>query len=496
MNGVIGMIQLLLETDLTEEQRRFAGIAQSSGHVLLSLIDHILDISKIEAGGVILEHRSFNPRRVVDEVVELLSAEASGKGLKLEARVSAKVPEFLRGDALRLRQVLTNLSANAVKFTRHGEVVVDVEQIGREGDKASLRFEIADTGIGIAAATIPTLFSPFVQADASTTRQFGGTGLGLAISRQLVEKMGGKIGVESQEGQGSTFWFTMQFDVTAPRGQGAEMRCEERFRAPKRADASRPRILVAEDSRTNQLVAAEQLKKLGYEADVVANGREAVEAIKGGDYGLVLMDCQMPEMDGYEATRQIRQSVQGQIPIVALTASAMAPDKERCLSEGMNDYLAKPVELGSLAKMLVKWLPEPGEGGPDEVCKSDGNDTPREVFNADALLIRLMGDRELARIVIGGCMKDLPVQLKSLRWRIGAADSGGVRLQAHELKGAAATVGAEELSAVALEMERAAEGGQLAQCSELLAKAIQEFERLEQVLEGAGWRTIPAAGKD
>jgi PAS domain S-box-containing protein len=496
MNGVIGMIQLLLETDLNEEQRRFAGVAQSSGRVLLSLIEHVLDISKIEAGGVIFEHRAFNLRQVVDEVVELLSAEARGKGLKLKTRVSAEVPGLVRGDALRLRQVLTNLSANAVKFTRQGEVTLGVKQIGREGDKASLRFEIADTGIGIAAATIPTLFSPFVQADASTTRQFGGTGLGLAISKQLVERMGGRIGVESREGEGSTFWFTMQFDVAAPGRQGAGRREDGCVHLPKKANTSRLRILVAEDNRTNQLVAREQLKKLGYKADVVADGRQAVEATKSGDYDLILMDCQMPEMDGYEATRLIRRSSQAQIPIIALTASAMAPDKERCINEGMNDYLAKPVELGALAEMLAKWLPALGADGAKGLCEIDSGAARREVFDADALLKRLMGDRALAEIVIDGCLKDLPTQLKSLRWRVGAADIAGVRLQAHALKGAAATVGAEELSAVALEMERAAAGGQLAQCDELLTRAVREFERLEQVLESAGWISVSAAEKD
>ncbi len=373
MNGVIGMIQLLLETELTREQQQYANVAQTSGRVLLALIDDILDLSKVEAGKIVLENLNFNVRHTVADIVQLLRVQASAKGLQFHSRVSPEVPPLLLGDAHRLRQVLTNLVGNAIKFTERGEVTLDAQLLSEEDGKTTVRFVIADTGIGITQHQVAALFSPFTQADDSTTRKYGGTGLGLAISKQLVEMMGGKIGVESQEGTGSTFWFTAAFG-TAPEPSLAPM-VETVSTVPQNAASDRidgrvapgglavkgrePRILVAEDNATNRAVALAQLEKLGYQADAVANGAEAVEALQRGEYDLVLMDCEMPVMDGFEATRLIRKSSHPLVPIIALTASAMSGDRDRCIREGMNDYLSKPVDLPQLADLLTKWCPEP-----------------------------------------------------------------------------------------------------------------------------------------
>ena len=353
MNGVLGMLQLLLLTELTGEQLEFVNVAQSSGRTLLALIDDILDLSKIEAGKVTLENLNIDLGDTVNEVVQGLRVQAAAKGLGFHVRVSPEIPPLLRGDRRRLRQVLANLAANAVKFTDHGEVTVEAALESQGAGKVTVRFTVTDTGIGIQPEQVAGLFSPFTQADVSTTRKYGGTGLGLAISKQLVELMGGTIGVDSRKGDGSTFWFTAVLDME-PRGRKPAIGAD----GPQRtADAPvRPaRILVAEDNATNRHVALAQLRKLGYEALAVNNGAEAVELVKDGAYDLVLMDCQMPVMDGIEATRLIRQSTG--IPIVAVTAYAMPGDRNRFLSEGMDDYLAKPVELKHLAEVLAKWVP-------------------------------------------------------------------------------------------------------------------------------------------
>ncbi|MBZ5620075.1 MAG: PAS domain S-box protein [Acidobacteriia bacterium] len=486
MNGVIGMIQLLFETDLTPEQRQYATVAQASGQTLLALIDDILDLSRIEARKITLENLSFDLRQTVEDVVQLMRVQARAKGLPIHSRVSPDIPPFLRGDAHRLRQVLSNLFANAIKFTERGVVTMDAA-LERQGEgTATVRFTITDTGIGIRPDQVAALFSPFTQADASTTRKYGGTGLGLAICKQLVEMMGGTIGVDSREGRGSTFWFTVVFDLAHPNQQPtATERGDGRFGAAggtTRVEID-ARILVAEDNATNRDVALAQLRKLGYEASAVTNGAEAVEAVQHGRYDLVLMDCEMPEMDGFEATRRIRGSVHPGIPIIALTADAMSGDRDRCLSEGMNDYLAKPVEMGLLRDVLAKWLPV---SGAEDAAQSTG-ERADAIFNGEALLRRLMGDRQLAGIVLKAFLQDVPSQLNNLRARLDEADAPGARSHAHALKGAAATVSAEGLHAIARAIERAGTAGQLDLCVELLPRAVEEFERFKSTLERAGW---------
>ncbi|MCK9442300.1 MAG: PAS domain S-box protein [Methanothrix sp.] len=372
LNGVIGMTELLLDTDLNSEQQEYAQTIHSSGEALLALVNDILDFSKIEARKLVMEMRDFDLANVLKYTTDLLARSAQEKGLELECQVEPAVPMQLRGDAGRLRQILANLGGNAVKFTIRGKIVIRVSVECVEERYVTLRFSVSDTGIGIPANRLKALFTPFTQADGSTTRKYGGTGLGLAISKQLAQMMNGKIGAKSIEGVGSTFWFTARFEKMAHRAESIASLGQTMPTAagPALDLPGKVRILLAEDNPVNQKVALAMLKRLGFRTDVVANGREAVKAMQTVAYDLVLMDCQMPEMDGFEATRAVRQkespALNPSIPIIAMTASAMQADRERCLQAGMSDFIAKPVQPRELAEMLARWLAisrhDPGEG--------------------------------------------------------------------------------------------------------------------------------------
>jgi PAS domain S-box-containing protein len=467
MNGIIGMIELLLQTGLAPEQRRYAAVAQASARTLLSLIDDILDISKIEARKVTLENLAFHLPETVESVVQLFAHQAGQKGLALSSSISPEVPEFLRGDPHRLRQVLTNLCANAIKFTHAGEVRLDAVLESRNDSAATVRFSVADTGIGIQPEKAESLFAPFTQADASTTRKYGGTGLGLAICKQLVEMMGGVIGVDSREGTGSTFWFTAVFDIAAQE-------VKKDYREPATAGAQtlrEARILVAEDNAVNRDVAVAQLRVLGCQAHAVNDGAAAAEAVRQGGYDLVLMDCEMPVMDGFEATRRIRASENAGIPIIALTAHAISGDRDRCLSEGMNDYLSKPVELKRLAEVLARWLPE----------------TSGASFDAEDLRRRVIGDPKLISPVPNRVLEDTPAQLARLRERLDASDVAGALLQLKQLKGSSATASAAGFNALAAQLEGAVKENRLEERAELLHRAVEELAWFKKTIERDGW---------
>jgi signal transduction histidine kinase/ActR/RegA family two-component response regulator len=361
MHGILGMADLMHATTRDPVQRGYVETIRRSGRGLLSLLNDVLDLSKIEAGKLDVEVQPFGPRALVDEVIDMMAARAGEKDLSLAAEVDPAVPALVRGDPLRLRQVLANLVGNAVKFTERGAVTVRVR--AREGH---LRFEVQDTGVGLDTAQAARLFHPFEQADATTTRRFGGTGLGLAISRQLVELMAGTIGVDSSPGAGATFWFELPLvAATQPEAPAA---------APKSAPApcpapgaTRPCILLAEDNALNRLFAETVLRSFGVDVVVAEDGREAIERACARRFSLILMDCQMPRVDGYEATAAIRRHEREtgapRTPIVALTANAMAQDRDRCLAAGMDGFLAKPFQSAELESTVDRWTRQAATAG-------------------------------------------------------------------------------------------------------------------------------------
>jgi signal transduction histidine kinase/CheY-like chemotaxis protein len=355
LNGVIGLNGLLRDTPLSPEQLRYVELARLSGESLLHLINDILDFSKIEAGRLQLEPLPFEPVQVCRDVTDLMGEAAAGKHLELRSELDPALPATLSGDPARLRQILVNLLANAVKFTASGEVCLVCKNLPATADDLRwLRFEVRDTGIGMDADTIARLFRPFTQADVSTTREYGGTGLGLAISRRLAELMGGRIGVDSKPGIGSTFWLDIPFESVVDQHVSI---VHPVLKLPGEGAAPRGRVLVAEDNAVNQLVAAEMLKRLGCRVDIVGNGEEAVDAVRRLPYDLVFLDCHMPTLDGYDACRRIRAlGLEQRLPIIAMTASALKGDREKCLEAGMDDYLTKPVRMGDLQAAVEKWL--------------------------------------------------------------------------------------------------------------------------------------------
>ena len=379
MNGVLGMTDFLLGTSLTAEQQEFAGSIKKSADALLTLINDILDLSRIEAGKLRLDRLPFSLAATVEESSSLFALQARTKGLDFSTTVSGDLPDALAGDAGRVRQVLTNLIGNAVKFTDSGRIDVEAELVRPTGDGLSVRFTVRDTGIGIPLEHQSRLFESFTQGDGSSTRKYGGTGLGLSISKQLVELMGGELGVESRPGEGSRFWFTAIFGRAAIVAPGAPPKraipvpavpppaapkvpipsVKPAVAPPEKSNGGGPRklrVLLAEDNEINQRIALRLLEKLGLAADAVDNGRAAVEALAQQNYDLVLMDCQMPDMDGFEATAVIRNRERGKshTPICALTANAMEGDREKCLAAGMDDYISKPVGLDKLREAVER----------------------------------------------------------------------------------------------------------------------------------------------
>ncbi|MDX6406832.1 MAG: hypothetical protein QOH70_4287 [Blastocatellia bacterium] len=634
MNGIIGMTGLLLATELSSEQHRFSETIRSSAQALLKIINDILDFSKIEADKLRFEALEFDLLHTVEGTLELLSARAQEKHIELGLLFDQDVPRFLRGDEGRLRQVLTNLVGNALKFTEHGEVVIHVVSESVSDTHARVRFKVSDTGIGISQAAQARVFEAFSQADGSTTRKYGGTGLGLAISKRLIEMMNGEIGFESTPGQGSNFWFTAGFekqreetvvssgqrntlkglrmlivddspttrrslidrtiswgilsreaecgaealammraaavrgkgydlvvvDAELPdeggfelarsikgdpeiaavelllmaslgeRGQGEKARevgavayltkpiqqsqlfdclvtiinqpaalngvpalstkvTKHRLREEKFPISLQGRILIAEDNAVNMEVAISYMEKLGLHADMVANGLEAIEALNEIHYDVVLMDCQMPEMDGYAATGVIRQREGAgpeRTPIIAMTANAMRGDRQRCLEAGMDDYISKPIDAEELFTVLERWLPQSakpsGNTNKKEVALTATHVTDRHVTERLNLFEQEFSSAMVVRL-IDKFLPDTAQRLVVLRQAVEAADAPAVARAAHGLKGSYGNIGSQEAAALCLQLEQQARLGSVLEADGKLRNLEEDFPRLTLQLE-------------
>ena len=479
LNGVIGLNELLQRTDLTDDQRRLAEGVQGAGRALLGVINDILDFSKIEAGELELEEVDFEVRRVFEQAWAILAESAHDKGIELSVEVEDGVPARLVGDPTRLGQVLSNLLSNAIKFTSFGRVVVRAYVDARDDDEVLLAVEVSDTGIGIRRDQLERLFEPFRQADASTTRTFGGTGLGLAISRQLVTAIGGDIGVRSEPGEGSTFWFTARYRL-AGNGRPGVRRLEAVH--PGHGDDERQgHVLLVEDNEVNQLVAVGFLETLGYSADVAGNGEEAVAMATRAPtrYDAVLMDLQMPVLDGFAATRQIRaaETAGRRVPIIAMTASAFEGEREKCLAAGMDDFLTKPVDRVRLSSVLrahaapggAQPLPEAPEPVPEPVSESAAGGTPLlDPSRIEELLEMGEGAAVLVKRAVDNFVSRTPETLAELHAAVVACDAEALRAGAHKLKGSALNLGALRVAEVSLALEELGREGSPAEGSPLL----------------------------
>jgi signal transduction histidine kinase/DNA-binding response OmpR family regulator len=573
LNGVLGMLDLLLDTSLTERQRWLTHTARHSGRTLLNIINDLLDFSRIEAGKLALEAVNFDVRQVVEEVRALFAESAARKGLLLTCRMSDEIPTVLRGDPGRLRQVLINLVGNAMKFTEQGEVVVEVQCLGSQAqslesegqtptsssnpqprsvqtlaprpqtpDSYVLQFTVRDSGIGIPPEAQAHIFASFSQADGSTTRQYGGTGLGLAIAKQLVLLMGGQISVESEPGKGATFRFTVHLQrqrsaaerVHTPQGDSPRL---SRFvdddltpLRPERGDQRwYARILLAEDNPINQDVTLDMLESVGCRVDIATNGREACELWVRPPYDLIFMDCQMPEMDGFEATRAIRQheaqwsamntqlSVASDssaacrsptdngrpsiphVPIIALTAHAMRGYREQCLAAGMDDYLSKPFDQEQLLAILKRWLPQNfAETRQEKKSDDDTEQSPRSGLTGESAVVpqqhetrpssidhkvleklkalqRAEAPRVLARI-IQSYLKTSPQLVQAIQDAVAGSDATALHRAAHTLKSSSASLGAMNLVALCKDLETMGRTNEFSRAVTVLTQLTVEYE--------------------
>jgi signal transduction histidine kinase/CheY-like chemotaxis protein/HPt (histidine-containing phosphotransfer) domain-containing protein len=453
MNGIIGMAGMLEGTPLNDEQKEYNTIIVRSATSLLTIVNDILDLSKIEAGGIEIEQEAFPLRKIITDTIELFTPIAIEKGITLEADLGRTLPRFVSGDEGRVMQILRNLLGNSIKFTEKGSVKLVVK---KEGD--DIYFGITDTGIGIPENQQKMIFDKFTQANNTSSRKYGGTGLGLAITKQLVELMDGKIGVNSTIGQGSTFWFKLPLKECADNDNNVDVYTPRTQKTLKEVTMNRQaHILIAEDHPTNQFLVKRILTKHGFvHVDIVENGQQAVDAYNTCAYDIILMDGMMPDVDGYEATqviREIEKKSKLHVPIIAMTANAMVGDREKCLDAGMDDYISKPVDAQKFLKLLTKWLPSI-EGTEPKIEPSKTVDAPQNLpINIEHLESFTDGEPEIEKELFNIFIDQMGLGLTSLETYYQDKDQEAWRASAHKFKGAAANLGAEKLAALCFEAE-------------------------------------------
>jgi signal transduction histidine kinase/DNA-binding response OmpR family regulator len=465
MNSILGMTDLALLTDLTDEQREYLEMVRSSGQSLLILLNDVLDFSKMEAGKAALHPREFELRPSVEEALKPLALRAASRGLEFDCRITEDVPQFVIADSERFRQILLNLVGNAIKFTPSGSVKVRIDRAFQDRPQL-LRVLISDTGIGIALERQEAVFEPFTQADGSLTRRFGGTGLGLSISAKLVEMMGGRLFVSSVPGSGSTFATVLSFPLAAPI-----LAASVPEEAPKAEPVRtvRARVLVAEDSPSNQFLVKRLLERAGHTVTIAATGREVIELIRREEFDVILMDLQMPEMDGLEATGTIRQMENDtgkHLPIIAMTAHAMPGNREQCLEAGMDAYLSKPVQAAELLHVI-------------ETATASRVD----VLHYAAALDRVGGDFQLLQEVAQLFLDEYPETLERIRHGMEQGSAKDVEHEAHTLKGSVANFEAAATVRAALALETLGRSGSLEHGMGLYQALTRELDRLRPVLE-------------
>jgi PAS domain S-box-containing protein len=486
MNAVLGMTELTLDTNLTEEQREYLTMVRDSGKTLLTLINDILDFSKIEAGKLDLEITDFSLRNSINEMVKIFGVRAKQNGLELSSHIASDVPDALLGDSGRLRQILSNLVDNAIKFTKQGDIAIRIEKDSQTTEDICVHFYVEDSGIGIPQDKQQLIFEAFSQADNSTTRKYGGTGLGLSISSRLVMMMGGKIWVESEANEGSVFHFTARFALQKPKiGRVNRRRANSNSKSavpyPDRDRRRKLHILVVEDNPINQLLAQRLLGKRGDTLVVANNGPEALALLESQPFDLILMDIQMPEMSGIEVTAAIREKEKGtgrHIPIIATTASAMKEDKDRCLEVGMDAYLAKPIDKDALFETmdLLKGY------SPAVKNAIDGERPINQVFDAAMALESLDGDFDLLREIIGISLTQFSKHMQNIRDGISKEDPKLLERAAHALKGTAANLLASGAMAAASRLEEMGRAGSVAGSKEALLPLEEEMKKLQLAL--------------
>jgi signal transduction histidine kinase/CheY-like chemotaxis protein/HPt (histidine-containing phosphotransfer) domain-containing protein len=498
MNAILGMTELTLLTELDGEQRDYLETVKEAGQNLLAIIDDILDFSKIEAQQLTLEHLDFNLKETLGSTEKMLAIDAAKKGLDLKCHIDSDVPLILKGDPARLKQIIINLVGNAIKFTQEGEITVEVKKsdmkIPGEPDRVPLLFFVRDTGIGIPPDKQKVIFESFSQGDSSTTRKYGGTGLGLAICKQLVELMGGTIRMKSTEGKGSVFYFTAVFRPGDPRAAAISREKEDLTGLP----AKSLKILLVEDNPMNAKLAVIFLRRQQHHVVHVLNGKKALEQLKKEPFDLILMDLEMPEMDGYEASYRIRHDQSGRfdhdIPIFAMTAHTLPEYREKIFQNGMNGYITKPLSLYQLARLLAKI--KPGSNGLENMNSFEvqqhqpvSSQPPDigKIINPEAAIKRLDGDIDLYHKFCRMFLSEIPGIKGKLRLALSKGDFVSLRKHAHYLKGSAAMIGAEHITNYAAYLEKASrEDEDMQEAGHLLAQVEKGLSRLKMVLAERG----------